>query len=30
MALEARLLLDRLGRVFEATDPASVAPAELT
>ena len=29
MALEARVLLRRLGRVFEATDPASVAPAEL-
>jgi ABC-2 type transport system permease protein len=29
MALEARLLLARLGRVFEATDPASVPPAEL-
>ena len=28
MALEARLLLGRLGRVFEATDPASVPPAE--
>ena len=29
MALEARVLLGRLGRVFEATDPASVAPVEL-
>lgn len=29
MALEARLLLARLGRVFEATDPATVPPAEL-
>jgi ABC-2 type transport system permease protein len=28
MALEARLLLARLGRVFEATDPATVPPAE--
>jgi hypothetical protein len=27
-ALEARLLLSRLGRVFEATDPASVPPVE--
>jgi ABC-2 type transport system permease protein len=27
-ALEARLLLSRLGRVFEATDPSSVPPAE--
>lgn len=26
--LEARLLLSRLGRVFEATDPSSVPPAE--
>jgi hypothetical protein len=29
MALEARVLLGRLGRIFEATDPASVAPAEV-
>jgi hypothetical protein len=29
MGLEARVLLGRLGRVFEATDPASVAPVEL-
>jgi ABC-2 type transport system permease protein len=29
IVLEARLLLARLGRVFEATDPASVPPAEL-
>lgn len=29
MALEARLLLARLGRVFEATDPATVPAAEL-
>jgi ABC-2 type transport system permease protein len=29
MGLEARLLLARLGRVFEATDPATVPPAEL-
>jgi hypothetical protein len=28
MALEARLLLGRLGRVYEATDPAAVPPAE--
>ena len=28
MVIEARLLLGTLGRVFEATDPASVAPAE--
>jgi hypothetical protein len=28
-ALEARLLLSRLGRVFEATDPSSVPPTEL-
>jgi hypothetical protein len=27
-ALEARLLLSRLGRIFEATDPASVPPVE--
>jgi hypothetical protein len=27
-ALEARLLLARLGRVFEATDPSAVPPAE--
>ena len=27
-ALEARLLLSRLGRVFETTDPSSVPPAE--
>jgi hypothetical protein len=27
-ALEARLLLSRLGRVFETTDPASVPPVE--
>ena len=27
-ALEARVLLTRLGRVFEATDPSSVPPAE--
>jgi ABC-2 type transport system permease protein len=30
MALEARLLLARLGRVYEATDPATVPPAELS
>jgi hypothetical protein len=29
MALEARVLLARLGRVYEATDPATVPPAEL-
>jgi hypothetical protein len=29
MALEARVLLARLGRLFEATDPATVPPAEL-
>ncbi|HEY7613650.1 MAG TPA: putative ABC exporter domain-containing protein [Gemmatimonadales bacterium] len=29
MALEARLLLGRLGRLFEATDPATVPPAEM-
>ena len=29
MALEARLLLARLGRVYEATDPAMVPPVEL-
>jgi ABC-2 type transport system permease protein len=29
MALEARVLLARLGRVYEATDPAMVPPAEL-
>ncbi|HEX6669135.1 MAG TPA: putative ABC exporter domain-containing protein [Gemmatimonadales bacterium] len=29
MALEARLLLARLGRVFEATDPSTVPAAEL-
>jgi hypothetical protein len=29
MALEARLLLARLGRVFEATDPATVPAAEV-
>jgi ABC-2 type transport system permease protein len=29
IALEARVLLARLGRVFEATDPATVPPAEL-
>ena len=28
MTLEARLLLGRLGRMFEGTDPASVPPAE--
>lgn len=28
MVLEARVLLGRLGRVFESTDPASVPPAE--
>jgi hypothetical protein len=27
-AAEAHLLLARLGRVFEATDPSSVAPVE--
>jgi hypothetical protein len=27
-ALEARLLLSRLGRMFETTDPSSVPPAE--
>ena len=30
MALEARVLLARLGRVYEATDPATVPPAELS
>jgi ABC-2 type transport system permease protein len=29
MALEARVLLAKLGRVFEAIDPATVPPAEL-
>jgi hypothetical protein len=29
MALEARILLTRLGRVYEATDPATVPAAEL-
>ena len=29
-ALEARLLLARLGRVFETTDPSSVSPVEST
>jgi ABC-2 type transport system permease protein len=29
MALEARILLARLGRVYEATDPAMVPPVEL-
>ena len=29
MALEARILLSRLGRVYEATDPATVPPSEL-
>jgi hypothetical protein len=29
MALEARVLLTRLGRVYEATDPATVPAAEL-
>ena len=29
MALEARVLLARLGRLFEATDPATVPAAEL-
>jgi ABC-2 type transport system permease protein len=29
MALEARVLLARLGRVYEATDPATVPPAEV-
>jgi ABC-2 type transport system permease protein len=29
MGLEARVLLARLGRVYEATDPATVPPAEL-
>jgi hypothetical protein len=28
-ALEARVLLSRLGRVFETTDPSAVPPAEL-
>lgn len=28
MALESRLLLARLGRIFEATDPTAVAPVE--
>ena len=30
MVIEARLLLARLGKVFEATDPATVPPAELS
>ena len=29
MALEARILLARLGRVYEATDPAMIPPVEL-
>ena len=29
MALEALLLLGRLGRVYEATDPAAVPPTEI-